>query len=186
MHRAGRVPSIQSQQRAINRQVRDFDAGVLGKALFEIAREDLRACDIAGLRERERSPKFQVPAAGEFEGCFVPWRSPGTRRWRAPSRQNVLFTLPAQVDYATEPAGDLSGPLRHHPDDAISGGSAVLEAMRLFKDYAWSYPVKFLVVSGEEVGLCGSTAYTRISATRADVGVCSTVTRPHSTATRTV
>src|SRR5678816_3259774 len=37
--------------------------------------------------------------------------------------------------------------------------------MRLFKDYAWQFPVKFLFVSGEEVGLCGSTAYTRMPPT---------------------
>src|SRR6185436_14461631 len=94
----------------------------------------------------------------------------GSQTW-----QNVVFTLPGQIDYAqnqqviflvhydtisesgTNDANNSPG-----ADDAISGGSALLEAMRLFKDYAWQYPVKFLFVSGEEVGLCGSTAYTRM------------------------
>lgn len=94
----------------------------------------------------------------------------GSKTW-----QNVVFTLPAQVDYAqsqqviflvhydtisessTKDANNAPG-----ADDAISGGTALLEAMRLFKDYAWQHPVKFLFVSGEELGLCGSTAYTRM------------------------
>jgi hypothetical protein len=97
----------------------------------------------------------------------------GSQTW-----QNVVFTLPAQVDYAqnqqvifvvhydtisesaTNDANNAPG-----ADDAISGGSALLEAMRLFKDYAWKYPAKFLFVTGEEVGLCGSTAYTRMHPT---------------------
>jgi hypothetical protein len=92
--------------------------------------------------------------------------------------QNLVFTMPAQVDYAqgqqvifvvhydtisesaARDANDAPG-----ADDAISGGTALLEAMRLFKDYAWQFPVKFLFVSGEEVGLCGSTAYTRMHPT---------------------
>jgi len=97
----------------------------------------------------------------------------GSQTW-----QNVVFTLPGQVDYgqnqqvifvvhydtisesAAKDANDAPG-----ADDAISGGTALLEAMRLFKDYAWRFPVKFLFVSGEEVGLCGSTAYTRMHPT---------------------
>jgi hypothetical protein len=97
----------------------------------------------------------------------------GSQTW-----QNLVFTLPAQVDYAQNQqviflvhydtisesaatdANDAPG-----ADDAISGGSALLEAMRLFRSYAWRYPVKFLFVSGEEVGLCGSTAYTRMHPT---------------------
>jgi hypothetical protein len=94
----------------------------------------------------------------------------GAQTW-----QNLVFTLPAQVDFAqnqqvifvvhydsisessTNDANNSPG-----ADDAMSGGAALLEAMRIFKDYAWRYPVKFLFVSGEEVGLCGSTAYTRM------------------------
>ena len=97
----------------------------------------------------------------------------GSQTW-----QNVVFTLPAQVDYgqnqqvifvvhydtiSESAANDANNSMG--ADDAISGGSALLEAMRLFKDYAWQYPVKFLFVSGEEVGLCGSTAYTRMHPT---------------------
>jgi len=94
----------------------------------------------------------------------------GSQTW-----QNVVFTLPAQVDYAQNQqviflvhydtiseSGANDANNSTGADDAISGGSALLEAMRLFKDYAWQYPVKFLFVSGEEVGLCGSTAYTRM------------------------
>ena len=94
----------------------------------------------------------------------------GSQTW-----QNLVFTLPAQVDYAQNQqvifvvhydtiSESAANDANNAPgaDDAISGGSALLEAMRLFKDYAWRYPVKFLFVSGEEVGLCGSTAYTRM------------------------
>ena len=97
----------------------------------------------------------------------------GSQTW-----QNVVFTLPAQVDYAQNQqvifvvhydtiSESAANDANNAPgaDDAISGGSALLEAMRLFKDYAWQYPVKFLFVSGEEVGLCGSTAYTRMHPT---------------------
>jgi len=97
----------------------------------------------------------------------------GSQTW-----QNLVFTLPAQVDFAQSQqvifvvhydtisesaANDANN--SEGADDAISGGSALLEAMRLFKDYAWQFPVKFLFVSGEEVGLCGSTAYTRMHPT---------------------
>jgi hypothetical protein len=94
----------------------------------------------------------------------------GSQTW-----QNVVFTLPAQVDYAQNQqviflvhydtiSESAARDANNAPgaDDAISGGSALLEAMRLFKDYAWRNTVKFLFVSGEEVGLCGSTAYTRM------------------------
>ncbi|MEP7012281.1 MAG: M28 family peptidase [Acidobacteriota bacterium] len=97
----------------------------------------------------------------------------GSQTW-----QNLVFTLPAQVDYAQNQqviflvhydtiseSGANDANNSPGADDAISGGTALLEAMRLFKDYAWRYPVKFLFVSGEEVGLCGSTAYTRMHPT---------------------
>ncbi|HUR02366.1 MAG TPA: M28 family peptidase [Nonomuraea sp.] len=97
----------------------------------------------------------------------------GSQTW-----QNLVFTLPAQVDYAQNQqviflvhydtiSESAANDANKAPgaDDAISGGGALLEAMRLFKGYAWRYPVKFLFVSGEEVGLCGSTAYTRMHPT---------------------
>ncbi|HXU31696.1 MAG TPA: M20/M25/M40 family metallo-hydrolase [Thermoanaerobaculia bacterium] len=97
----------------------------------------------------------------------------GSQTW-----QNVVFTLPGQVDYAQNQqvifvvhydtiSESAANDANNAPgaDDAISGGTALLEAMRLFKDYAWRFPVKFLFVSGEEVGLCGSTAYTRMHPT---------------------
>ena len=46
-------------------------------------------------------------------------------------------------------------------DDAMSGGSALIEALRLFKDYGFRNTVKIIFFSGEEQGLCGSVAYTR-------------------------
>jgi hypothetical protein len=92
--------------------------------------------------------------------------------------QNVVFTLPGQIDYAQNQqviflvhydtiSESAANDANNAPgaDDAISGGTALLEAMRIFKDYAWQFPVKFLFVSGEEVGLCGSTAYTRMHPT---------------------
>ena len=101
-----------------------------------------------------------------------------TTRQGSMTWQNVVFTLPAQIDYAQNQqvifvvhydtiSESAANDANNAPgaDDAISGGSALLEAMRLFKDYAWQYPVKFLFVSGEEVGLCGSTAYTRMHPT---------------------
>jgi hypothetical protein len=106
----------------------------------------------------------------DSSGCTA---AQGSQTW-----QNLVFTLPAQVDYtesqqviflvhydtisesSADDADNAPG-----ADDAISGGAALLEAMRLFKDYAWRYPVKFLFVSGEEVGLCGSMAYTRMHPT---------------------
>lgn len=94
----------------------------------------------------------------------------GSQTW-----QNLVFTLPAQADYAQSQqviflvhydtiSESAANDANNAPgaDDAISGGAALLEAMRIFTGYAWRYPVKFLFVSGEEVGLCGSTAYTRM------------------------
>jgi len=97
----------------------------------------------------------------------------GSQTW-----QNLVFTLPAQVDYAQNQqvifivhydtiSESAANDANNAPgaNDAMSGGSALLEAMRLFKDYAWQNTVKFLFLSGEEVGLCGSTAYTRMHPT---------------------
>src|ERR1700687_3033373 len=97
----------------------------------------------------------------------------GSQTW-----QNLVFTLPAQIDFAQNQqviflvhydtiSESAANDANNAPgaDDAISGGSALLEAMRLFNAYAWQYTVKFLFVSGEEVGLCGSTAYTRMHPT---------------------
>jgi Peptidase family M28 len=94
----------------------------------------------------------------------------GAQTW-----QNLVFTLPAQFDYAQSQqvifvvhydsiSESAANDANNAPgaDDAMSGGAALLEAMRIFGSYAWRYPVKFLFVSGEEVGLCGSTAYTRM------------------------
>jgi hypothetical protein len=79
-------------------------------------------------------------------GCTV---RQGSQTW-----QNLIFTLPAQVDYAQSqqvifivhydsisetPATDANN--APGADDAMSGGAALLEAMRLFKDYAWLWRV---------------------------------------------
>ena len=103
----------------------------------------------------------------DLSGCGG---SQGAQTW-----QNLVFTLPAQQDFAQnqqiifvvhyDSISETSGlDANNAPgaDDAMSGGAALIEAMRIFKDYAWRYPVKFLFVSGEEHGLCGSTAYTRM------------------------
>jgi hypothetical protein len=88
--------------------------------------------------------------------------------------QNLVFTLPGQVDFGrhqqvlfithydslsfSRAEGFLYAP---GADDALSGGSALLEALRIFKDYAFRNTVKVVFFSGEEQGMCGSTAYTR-------------------------
>jgi Bacterial Ig-like domain (group 3)/Peptidase family M28 len=99
-----------------------------------------------------------------------------TTRQGSATWQNLIFTLPAQVDFAQNQqviflvhydtiSESAANDANNAPgaDDAISGGSALLEAMRIFNGYGWQNTVKFLFVSGEEVGLCGSTAYTRMN-----------------------
>jgi hypothetical protein len=128
------------------------------------------------LEDRAAGWGFTAPHA--VRESYTSGDSGCTARQGSQTWQNLVFTLPAQVDYAEEqqviflvhydsisesPGNDANN--APGADDAISGGSALLEAMRLFKDYAWRYPVKFLFVSGEEVGLCGSTAYTRMHPT---------------------
>jgi hypothetical protein len=88
--------------------------------------------------------------------------------------QNLIFIVPGQVDYGqhqqvlfvnhydtisfstAESNANAPG-----ADDAISGGVALLEAMRTFKDYAFKNTLVFAFFSGEEVGICGSGAYVR-------------------------
>jgi hypothetical protein len=88
--------------------------------------------------------------------------------------QNLIFVVPGQVDYGahqqvlfvnhydtisyTVAESNANAP---GADDAISGGAALLEAMRTFKDYAFKNTVVFAWFSGEEVGICGSGAYVR-------------------------
>ena len=86
--------------------------------------------------------------------------------------QNVVFTIPGQVDFGQHQqviyvthydslSYTTAESFAYAPgaDDAISGGSALIEAMRLFKDYGFRNTVKFIFFSGEEEGLCGSKAY---------------------------
>jgi hypothetical protein len=88
--------------------------------------------------------------------------------------QNLIFIVPGQVDYGqhqqvlfvnhydtisyTTAESNANAP---GADDAMSGGAALLEAMRTFKDYAFKNTVVFAWFSGEEVGICGSGAYVR-------------------------
>jgi hypothetical protein len=86
--------------------------------------------------------------------------------------QNVIFTIPGQIDFGQHQqviyvthydslSYSASENLAYAPgaDDAISGGSALIEALRLFKDYGFRNTVKIIFFSGEEEGLCGSQAY---------------------------
>lgn len=88
--------------------------------------------------------------------------------------QNLVFTLPGQVDFGQHQqvifvthydslsfSDAESRNFAPGADDAISGGSALIEALRLFKDYGFKNTVKIIFFSGEEQGLCGSVAYTR-------------------------
>jgi hypothetical protein len=88
--------------------------------------------------------------------------------------QNLIFIVPGQVDYGKHQqvmfvnhydtiSFSTSESMSYAPgaDDAISGGGALYEAMRTFKDYAFKNTVVFAWFSGEEVGICGSGAYVR-------------------------
>jgi hypothetical protein len=92
-----------------------------------------------------------------------------TRAW-----QNVVFTLPGQVDFGQHQqvlfvthydslSFSTQESLTYAPgaDDAISGGSALLEALRTFRNYGFRNTVKVIFFSGEEQGICGSGAYVR-------------------------
>ena len=92
-----------------------------------------------------------------------------TKAW-----QNVIFTLPGQVDFGGHQqvlfvnhydslsfSTTESNSYAPGADDAISGGTALVEALRLFRSYGFRNTVKIAFYSGEEEGICGSTAYTR-------------------------
>jgi hypothetical protein len=88
--------------------------------------------------------------------------------------QNLIFIVPGQVDYGQHQqvlfvnhydtiSSDDAHSRAYAPgaDDAISGGTAILEAMRTFKDYGFKNTIVFAWFSGEEEGICGSGAYVR-------------------------
>ena len=88
--------------------------------------------------------------------------------------QNLIFIVPGQVDYGAHQqvlfinhydslsfSTAESNAYAPGADDAISGGAALLEAMRTFRDYAFKNTVVFGWFSGEEEGICGSGAYVR-------------------------
>ena len=88
--------------------------------------------------------------------------------------QNLIFIVPGQVDYGAHQqvlfvnhydtisySDARSRAYAPGADDAISGGSAILEAMRTFKDYAFKNTIVFAWFTGEEEGICGSGAYVR-------------------------
>jgi hypothetical protein len=86
--------------------------------------------------------------------------------------QNLIFIVPGQVDFGQHQqvlfvnhydslsfSDAESRSYAPGADDAISGGSALLEAMRTFKDFAFKNTIVFAWFSGEEEGICGSGAY---------------------------
>lgn len=88
--------------------------------------------------------------------------------------QNLIFIVPGQVDYGQHQqvlfvnhydtlsySTAESNAYAPGADDAISGGVALLEAMRTFKDYGFKNTVVFAWFTGEEEGICGSGAYVR-------------------------
>ncbi len=92
--------------------------------------------------------------------------------------QNLIFTLPGQIDFGQHQQVIFvthydslsfstveSQSYAPGADDAISGGSALIEALRLFKDYGFANTVKIIFFSGEEQGLCGSEAYAHMHPT---------------------
>jgi Peptidase family M28 len=89
--------------------------------------------------------------------------------------QNLIVIVPGQVDYGQHQqvlfvnhydtisfSTAESNSYAPGADDAISGGTALLEAMRTFKDYGFKNTLVFAFFSGEEVGICGSGAYVRM------------------------
>lgn len=88
--------------------------------------------------------------------------------------QNLIFVVPGQVDYGKHQqvlfvnhydtisySTAESNAYAPGADDAISGGGALFEAMRTFKDYGFKNTIVFAWFSGEEIGICGSGAYVR-------------------------
>jgi len=139
------------------------------------------------IRTRYADAMFPVPAANAYATEYLldraaAWGYTGVRESFTSAQsgcsqtktwQNVIFTLPGQVDfgqhqqviyvthydtisYTTAESNNYAP----GADDAISGGSALLEALRTFKDYAFKNTIKIIFFSGEEEGLCGSIAYT--------------------------
>ena len=97
----------------------------------------------------------------------------GCTTYQTKTWQNVIFTLPGQVDFGQHQqvlfvnhydsvSYNTTQNQTYSPgaDDAISGGMALMEALRLFKDYGFRNTVKIIFFSGEEEALCGSIAYT--------------------------
>jgi len=88
--------------------------------------------------------------------------------------QNLIFIVPGQVDFGAHQqvlfvnhydslsfSAAESNAYAPGADDAMSGGAALLEAMRTFRDYAFKNTIVFGWFSGEEEGICGSGAYVR-------------------------
>jgi hypothetical protein len=112
-----------------------------------------------------------------YSGVLEPFTAVESGCTGQPTWKNVIFTIPGQVDWgqhqqvlfvthhdtvsynATENQNYAPG-----ADDAMSGGSALLEAMKVFKDYGFANTLKIIYFSGEELitGMCGSYAYTRM------------------------
>ncbi len=99
-----------------------------------------------------------------LSGCFQQ-----SKAW-----QNLIFIVPGQVDYGQHQqvlfvthydslSYSVAESYAYAPgaDDAVSGGVALLEAMRTFKDYGFKNTLVFAWFTGEEQGICGSSAYVR-------------------------
>jgi hypothetical protein len=140
------------------------------------------------INSRYSDAMFPIPAANAYATEYLlekgaGWGYSGVRETytaansgcagaQAIAWQNVVFTIPGQVDFGQHQqvifvthydslSFSVSESFAYAPgaDDAISGGSALIEAMRLFKDYAFRNTLKIIFFSGEEEGLCGSKAY---------------------------
>jgi hypothetical protein len=61
------------------------------------------------------------------------------------------------------------GPLAPGADDNGSGTAAVIEAARLLAGYDFKYSIRFVLFSGEEQGLVGSSAYAAAAAANGDL-----------------
>jgi len=77
---------------------------------------------------------------------------------------NLSYIICAHLD-ATSNQAPLIAP---GADDNASGGTAVLEAARVLKDYDFDYTIKFVTFTGEEQGLLGSDTFAHQSYLRSD------------------
>lgn len=120
-------------------------------------RENARAFDYVEQTVRGWVPASQIErdAYGEMNG--LPW-------------YNLIVTFPGAVypDEVVVLAGHLDSksetkPLTQAPgaDDNATGSAALLEAVRIFRDYRFERTVKVIFFTGEELGMLGSSGYVK-------------------------